>query len=62
MVDHKCEEIVSCVFDDSMSMIPHITAVCKSAFFHLRNISMIRKEEEEEEEEFKDGCSQRSRL
>ena len=23
-------------------MVPHITAVCKSAFFHLRNISKIR--------------------
>jgi len=26
-----------------MSMVPHTTAVCKSAFFQLRNISMIRK-------------------
>ena len=25
------------------SMAPHVTAVCKSAFFHLRNISKIRK-------------------
>ena len=24
-------------------MAPHVTAVCKSAFFHLRNISKIRK-------------------
>ena len=46
------EEIVSCsstakdigvVLEDSISKVPHITAVCKSAFFHLRNISMIRK-------------------
>ena len=34
---------IGVVLDDSMSMVPHITAVCKSAFFHLRNISKIRK-------------------
>ena len=46
------DEMVNCsstvkdigvVLDDSMSTVPHITAVCKSAFFHLRNIFKIRK-------------------
>jgi len=47
------EEMVNCSstakdigvvqLDDSISMAPHITAACKSAFFHLRNISKIRK-------------------
>ena len=46
------DEIVSCspmtrnigvVFDNSLSMVPYINAVCKSAFFLLRNISKIRK-------------------
>ena len=26
-----------------MSMLPHINTVCKSAFYHLRNLSLIRK-------------------
>ena len=26
-----------------ISMLPHVTAVCKSSFFHLRNIFKIRK-------------------
>ena len=26
-----------------LSMLPHVTAVCKSSFFHLRNIFKIRK-------------------
>ena len=34
---------IGVVLDDSMSMAPHITAVCKSAFFFLRNKSKIRK-------------------
>ena len=46
------DEIVNCsstakdigvTLDESLSMAPHVTAVCKSAFFHLRNISKIRK-------------------
>ena len=46
------DEIVSCspmarnigvVFDNSLSMVPYVNAICKSAFFHLRNISKIRK-------------------
>ncbi len=30
-------------FDTSMSMDNHIAAICKSAFYHLLNISRIRK-------------------
>ena len=31
------------IFDQSLCMIPHVSAVCQSSFFHLRNISFIRK-------------------
>ena len=31
------------MFNNSLSMLPHVTAVCKSSFFHLRNIFKIRK-------------------
>ena len=34
---------IGVTLDNSLSMVPHITAVCKSAFFHLRNISKIRE-------------------
>ncbi|KAL9979250.1 hypothetical protein ACROYT_G016884 [Oculina patagonica] len=34
---------IGVIFDTSMSMENHITAICKSAFYHLRNISRIRK-------------------
>ena len=34
---------IGVVFDSTMSMLPHIKSVCKSAFYHLRNISCIRK-------------------
>ena len=27
------------IFSNSLSMLLHVTAVCKSSFFHLRNIS-----------------------
>ena len=46
------DEIVACspmardigvVFDNSLSMVSHVNAVCKSAFFHLHKISKIRK-------------------
>jgi len=30
-------------FDNCLSMTSHVTTVCQSAFFHLRNISRIRK-------------------
>ena len=31
------------IYDSSMSMENHIMAICKAAFYHLRNISRIRK-------------------
>ena len=34
---------IGVVFDSTMSMLPHVNSVCKSAFYHLRNISRIRK-------------------
>ena len=34
---------VGVIYDSSMSMENHIMAICKAAFFHLRNISRIRK-------------------
>lgn len=34
---------IGVLFDESLSLIPHVTAVCKSASFHLRNIYKIRK-------------------
>ena len=39
-------DIVDCstigvIFNNSLSMVPHVTAVCKSSFFHLRNIFKI---------------------
>ena len=33
----------SCHFDSTMSMLPHVNAVCKSAFYNLCNISRIKK-------------------
>lgn len=34
---------IGVIFDSSMSMDQHITEICKSAFYHLRNIGKIRK-------------------
>ena len=34
---------IGVMFNNSLSMLPHVTAVCKSSFFHLRNIFKIRK-------------------
>ena len=34
---------IGVTFNNSLSMLPHVTAVCKSSFFHLRNIFKIRK-------------------
>ena len=34
---------IGVIFDTSMSPESHIAAMCKSAFYHLRNISRIRK-------------------
>ena len=33
----------SVIFDKCMTMLPHVNSVCKSAFYHIRNISRIRK-------------------
>ena len=47
-----CNETVLCsvsarnigvILDQSLSMKTHVNAVCKSSFFHLRNIGFIRK-------------------
>ena len=34
---------VGVIFDNTMTMVPHINSTCKSAFYHLRNIARIRK-------------------
>ena len=34
---------IGVIFNNSLSMLPNVTAVCKSSFFHLRNIFKIRK-------------------
>ena len=34
---------IGVIFNNSLSMLPHVTAVCKSSFFHLRNIFKICK-------------------
>ena len=34
---------IAVTFDSTMSMLPHVNSVCKSAFYYLRNISRIRK-------------------
>ena len=46
--DHavECSSLIKNIgvsFEESLSFVPHITATCKAAFFHLRNISRIRK-------------------
>lgn len=49
---HVCDESVlvspragniGVFFDESLSMVPQVTAICKSAFYHLRKIRLIRK-------------------
>ena len=49
---HVCDESVlvspragniGVFFDESLSMVPRVTAICKSAFYHLRKIRLIRK-------------------
>ena len=37
------ERNVGAIFDTTMSMLPHVNNVCKSAFHHLRTISRIRQ-------------------
>ena len=42
----RCSTIarnIGFVFSNSLSMAPHIAVVCKSSFFHLRNIFKVRK-------------------
>ena len=34
---------IGVLFDESLSLIPQVTAMCKSAFYHLRKIRLIRK-------------------
>ena len=34
---------VGVIFDNTMTMVPHINSTCKSAFYHLRNIARITK-------------------
>ena len=34
---------IGVLFDESLSMVPRVIAICKSAFYHLRKISLIRK-------------------
>ena len=34
---------IGVIFDEYLSMVPQVTAMCKSAFYHLRKISLIRK-------------------
>ena len=33
---------IGVIFNNSLSMLLHVTAVCKSSFFHLRNVFKIR--------------------
>ena len=49
---HVCDERVlaspkasniGVLFDESLSMVPQVTAICRSAFYHLCKISFIRK-------------------
>ena len=34
---------IGAIFDETVSMLPQVNSICKSAFFHIRNISRIRK-------------------
>ena len=34
---------ISVIFDNELNMEHEVSAICKSAFFHIRNISWIRK-------------------
>ena len=47
-----CDEVISCssqvrnigvIFYQSLSMVPHVMSICKSSFFHLRDLGLIRK-------------------
>jgi exonuclease III len=42
----ECSSLIKNIgvsFEESLSFVPHITATCKAAFFHLHNILRIRK-------------------
>ena len=39
----KSARNIGVVFDNTVSMLPHVKFVCKTAFYHLRNIALIRK-------------------
>ena len=39
----KSARNIGVIFDDEMLLKDHISTVCKTAFFHLRNIGQIRK-------------------
>ena len=34
---------IGVIFDSSMSLVPHVKNICKTSFYHLRNIARIRK-------------------
>ena len=34
---------IGVLVDESLSMVPQVTAMCKTAFYHLRKIRLIRK-------------------
>ena len=34
---------IGVIFDSTISMIPHVKNICKTSFYHLRNIAKIRK-------------------
>ncbi|KXJ14933.1 hypothetical protein AC249_AIPGENE3691 [Exaiptasia diaphana] len=37
------ERNIGVIFDSEMSLVPHVNNICKTSFYHLRNISRIRK-------------------
>ena len=42
----KCSPTINNIgvlFDEFLLFIPHVSSTCKAAFFHIRNISKIRK-------------------
>ena len=43
IVPASCIRNIGVIFDNTMTMRDQVTALCKSAHFHLRNIGRIRK-------------------
>jgi hypothetical protein len=39
----ECARNIGVVFDHNLNMDQQVTSICKSAFFHIRNIRKIRK-------------------